>query len=145
MKPRYYDNVNFEHERRWDYKKKCHKFNTQDPLHLDYRLAYITGGIQPYVERLRHMGFPEIPVPKRAYVIYHMAKSGVYDPEALTGLEKNLSLSHGRTVDIPGESNLQPRACFGAVAGYWKLNYGSAEALKYWEYQLLKYSKDLHV
>jgi hypothetical protein len=34
---------------------------------------YLNGGIQPYVDKVRAMG-KEIPVNKRAYIIYHMAK-----------------------------------------------------------------------
>ena len=48
--------------------------NTQDPLYFDYERMYINGGIGPYIEKVRALGGADIPINKRAYILYHMAK-----------------------------------------------------------------------
>jgi hypothetical protein len=60
-------------ERRWDAKQGNWRYRTQDPLFFDYEKLYLNGGIQPFVDKVRAMG-REIPVNKRAYIMYHMAK-----------------------------------------------------------------------
>jgi len=74
FKPTYFDNVNYSHERNWSTKQKRFKMNTQDPLYFDYERMYINGGIGPYIEKVRALGGADIPINKRAYILYHMAK-----------------------------------------------------------------------
>jgi len=74
FKPTYFDNVNHRLERSWAPKQKSYTYNTQDPLYFDYERIYINGGIQPYLDRVRALGGADIPLNKRAYMLYHMAK-----------------------------------------------------------------------
>lgn len=60
---------------------------------------YINGGIQPFIDRVRALGGADIPLNKRAYMLYHMAKQDVYDPEFYAMMEKGLVLASGQ----PGE------------------------------------------
>jgi hypothetical protein len=34
----------------------------------------LNGGIQPYIDKIKETGKNNIPVNKRAYILYHMAK-----------------------------------------------------------------------
>ena len=74
FKPTYFDNVNYEQDRRWDAKQRRFRYVTQDPLFFDYERLYINGGIQPYLDRVRALGRTDIPLNKRAYILYHIAK-----------------------------------------------------------------------
>ena len=74
FKPTYFDTVNYHGDKRWGAKQRKPRYVTQDPLFFDYERLYLNGGIQPYVDRVRSLGRPDIPVNKRAYILYHMAK-----------------------------------------------------------------------
>lgn len=39
--------------------------------------------------------------------------------------------------DNRGEKDLTARYAFGAVIAYWRMNFGSAYGLKYWEHYML--------
>ena len=45
----------------------------------------------PYVEKVKSLG-KEIPVNKRAYILYHMAKQRVYDDSIFPLMEEGLIL-----------------------------------------------------
>lgn len=139
FKPKYYDNPGYYGERRWDQTKNI-SYNTQNPLFFDYDKLYLNGGIQPYIDKIKETGKNNIPVNKRAYILYHMAKQGVYDPEFFKLMEGGLMLEQTDDTeenDLKGEKHLTARYAMGAVIGYWRLNTGSAWALKYWENSML--------
>jgi hypothetical protein len=73
FKPTYFDNENYNLEKRNNPKTRNFRYKTQDPLFFDYDKLYLNQGIMPYVEKVRSLG-KEIPVNKRAYILYHMAK-----------------------------------------------------------------------
>ena len=74
FKPKWFDNPNHNLERRWDFKRHHHMYNTQDPLFFDYDRITINGGIQTFIDKIRSGGKTQLPVHKRAYVLYHAAK-----------------------------------------------------------------------
>jgi len=74
FKPTYFDDVNYNKERRWDAKQKDWRYNSQDPLFFDYDKIYINGGIMSFVDKIKGGGKSDMSLPKRAYVLYHMAK-----------------------------------------------------------------------
>jgi hypothetical protein len=80
FKPTYFDNVNNNNERRWDVKQKRFRYYSQDPLFFDYDKFYINGGIKVFIDKVK-AGGKDVPVNKRAYILYHMAKQNIYDPE----------------------------------------------------------------
>lgn len=92
FKPSYYDETNYQRKRRWNTTKKNHKYETQNPLFFDYDRLYLNRGIQPFMDKLKVSGRTDVPVNKRAYVLYHMAKQRKYDPELVAQLEQGLSL-----------------------------------------------------
>lgn len=81
FKPDYYDNLNYDRKRRNDVTRRRHRVNTQDPLFFDYDRMYLNEGIQPFMDKLKNSGQTDIPVNKRAYVLYHMGKQQKHDPE----------------------------------------------------------------
>ena len=91
FKPTWFDNVNHNHERRWDSKQKRFMQYTQDPLWFDYDRIYLNGGILPYLEQVRYnQRGGNIPVLKRAYILYHMAIQKIHDPEFFMLMEDGL-------------------------------------------------------
>ena len=55
-------------------------------------------------------------------------------------MESGLMLEKGLDNEektVRGEKHLTARYAMGAVIGYWRLNIGSAWALKYWENMML--------
>jgi hypothetical protein len=92
FKPTYFDNVNKNLDRRWDAKEGKFRYNTQDPLFFDYDKIYLNGGILPYIEKVKGAGNNDLPLPKRAYIIYHMAKQNVYDPEFFITMETGIQV-----------------------------------------------------
>ena len=102
----------------------------------------------PFVERLKSSGRTDIPLNKRAYVLFHMGKQKVYEPDLMKNLEMNLSLNaenKNMQENVEGEAFVTARFAMGAVCGYWRLNYGAAFALKYWEHKMVTQANDLHV
>jgi len=75
----------------WAAKEKKFRYRTQDPLFLDYDKEYLNQGIYPYIEKAKSVG-RGVPINKRAWLIYHMAKNNVYDPEFIQTLEGGLQL-----------------------------------------------------
>lgn len=149
FKPTYFDNANYNLERRWDAKERNFMYRSQDPLFFDYDKLYLNGGITPYIEKVRAMG-REIPVNKRAYILYHMAKQKVYDPTFFELMEEGLILQDPnaklkKESTVKGENNITARYAMGAVIGYWRMNGGSAWALQYWMQYLEQQAKDLHI
>lgn len=65
----------------------------------------------------------------------------------MKNLEMNLSLNKddSQKQKVAGEGFVTARYAMGAVCGYWRLNYGSAYALKYWEHYMVTQANDLHV
>ena len=102
FKPKYYDNRNHNESRRWDPKIKRFTYNTQDPLFFDYDKLYINKGIQPFVDKILATGRNDVPLNKRAYVIYHMGKQGVYDPAFFNKMEESLPSEPTSTTDENG-------------------------------------------
>lgn len=147
FKPEYYDNTNFNCKRSWNAKEKGFRYNTQDPLFFDYERLYLNGGIQPFIDQLKNKGNTDIPINKRAYVLYHMAKQRKYDPELVKALEMNIVLhrdEHEKT-KVKGQEHMTARYAMAAVIGYWRMNCGSAHVLKYWENYMIRSANDLHV
>lgn len=146
FKPDYYDNINFNRKKRWDVTRRKHRLNTQDPLFFDYDHEYLNRGIQPYIDRLKSSGQTDIPVNKRAYLLYHMGKAHAHEPELVLQLETNLSLYRPPGMDkLPGEQHITARYAMGAVTGYWRMNTGTAAVLKYWEHHMVTQAQDLHI
>ena len=88
-------------------------------------------------------GNTDIPVNKRAYVMYHMAKQRIYDKELMSMMEEGLQNfmeadTQAKLNDsiVTGHANVTGRYAMAAVIGYWRTNLGSAWALKYWELQM---------
>lgn len=110
-------------------------------------MIYLNGGIQPYMDKLKNSGRSDIPINKRAWVLYHMGKQQKYDPELIEKMEMGLALhrDEANKEQMQGEENLTARYAMGAVIGYWMMNCGTATALKYWETFMLNQAKDLHV
>ena len=91
FKPRYFDSPNYYKERRNDAKKKKFTYNTQDPLFFDYDKLYINGGIQSFIDKIRASNNLDLPVHKKAYILYHMSKQGVHDPDFYIQMEQGLA------------------------------------------------------
>lgn len=102
FKPTYFDNVNYYQDKNFEAKKKRFRYVTQDPLFFDYEKLYINGGIQPYIDKVRKSQRPDIPMNKRAYILYHMAKQGVRDPEVFALLEKEMTKDVGSDIQVKG-------------------------------------------
>ena len=143
FKPTYFDNTTYGLERRWDQQEGNWRYKTQDPLFFDYEKIYLNGGIQPYVDKVRAMG-KEIPVNKRAYILYHMAKQDVYDPEFYSLMETGLMIE-GDSSEKKQDKNVSARYAMAGVCAYWRSGCGSSWALKYWETYLEDQAMDLHV
>ena len=135
FKPEYFDNTNYKCKRSWNVKRRQFRYNTQNPLFFDYDMIYLNGGIQPFIDRLKSSGRTDIPINKRAYVLYHMGKQHKYDPELVENLEINLALHRDESSkqSVQGENYVTGRYAMGAVIGYWMMNCGTAHGLKYWE------------
>jgi len=146
FKPKYFDDINYDNDRRWDTKKRRFRYRTQDPLFFDYEMKYLSGDISNFYRFIQ----PSVAVPlhKRAYLLYHMGRQGVYDEKVVEKLEENLALAYSRffmtaeekkasKLFLLGEKHLFGRYAWGAVIGYYKGNFGTAQALKYWEYMML--------
>ena len=86
FKPTYFDNVNYDKEMNWAAKEKRYRYKTQDPLFMDYDKLYLNQGVYPYIEKAKAVG-RGIPINKRAYILYHMAKQNVYDPDFVIHME----------------------------------------------------------
>lgn len=99
FKPTYFDNINYNKEMNWAAKEKNFRYKTQDPLFLDYEKLYLNEGIYPYIEKAKAVG-RGVPINKRAYLIYHMGKSNVYDPEFVLKLENGLQLEKSLIDDV---------------------------------------------
>jgi hypothetical protein len=72
FKPKFHLNPNYYNERRWDHKKSKFRYHSQNPLYFDYEKLYLNSGIQPYIDKVKELGRQDIPMNKRAYMIYHM-------------------------------------------------------------------------
>jgi hypothetical protein len=100
------------------------------------------------MDKLKTSGRTDIPMNKRAYVLYHMAKQEKYDPELVGNLEMGIGeKAEASSVQgaREGETHLTGRHAMAAVYAYWVMNTGSAAALKYWERHLIKMGDDLHI
>ena len=133
----------------WAAKEKRYRYKTQDPLFMDYDKLYLNQGVYPYIEKAKAVG-RGIPINKRAYILYHMAKQNVYDPDFVIHMEQGLLIERsitdlGDEGDNRGEKDLTARYAFGAVCSYWRMNYGTAYGLKYWETYMLNQAQDLHI
>jgi len=53
-------------------------------------MLYLNGGIQPFVDQIKGANIIDIPLNKRAYIFYHMAKQEVHDPDFYTLMETRL-------------------------------------------------------
>ena len=65
-----------------------------DPLFFDYERITLNGGIRPYMDQMRGKNATEVPINKRAYIMYHMVKQKIYDPEFFTILESGLQATN---------------------------------------------------
>lgn len=83
MRPRYYDNVRRSHG-----PLGKAKFRTQDPLFFDYDHKHINGGIERVVEHIKDREAYKMPLRAQAYVLYHVAKNELYEPELFLNYEK---------------------------------------------------------
>jgi len=105
---------------------------------MPYDMLYLNQGIHPYLDKVRTQG-KNVPMNKRAFVLYHMAKQNVFDPEIVQQMEANLVVDKSElkgtqsTGILLEESHITARYAFGAVISYWKMNWGTAFGLKYWE------------
>ena len=84
-------------------------------------------------------------------MLYHMGIQGINDPAVMEKLEENIALAYSRLYmteeekkksqgDIVAEQNVFGRFAWGAVIGYYKGNFGSAHALKYWEHMMITHA-----
>lgn len=151
FKPKYFDNVNAKLDRRWDYKKRKFRAVTQDPLFFDYDQLYLNGGITPYLEKVRSGNKVEMPLNKRAYLMYHVAKQKINDPDFFIFMEKGLQVyieneKEGKGIKDNAPAGLEHlffRFNFAAVTAYWRTNFGSAWALEFWEEKLINTADEL--
>ena len=106
------------------------------------------------MDKVRALGQPDVPLNKRAYILYHMAKQGIYDPDFYSLMESGLALKvqegskqqSGQAGErLQGEQHITARYAMAAVIGYWRSNCGQAWALKFWEQHMSNQAQDLHV
>jgi hypothetical protein len=64
-------------------------------LHFDYERININGGIIPYVEQALAANVQDVPVIKRIYIMYHMAKQEIHNPHFFTKMEDGLIKTQG--------------------------------------------------
>ncbi len=67
----------------------------------------------------------KLPLRNIAYMLYHMAKRDMYDPDFIRKME-NESL-------INSSNKVEARHCFGALYGYYRLNQGNISCIRMWE------------
>ena len=72
-----------------------------------------------------------------AWLLYHMAKSDIYDPDLFEQFEKGL-----RTIT---STNMTSRHAMGALYGYYRSNQGTKFGIDFWEENLEKNLADLRM
>lgn len=132
FKPQYFDNV----QRQPQSLGKV-KYNTQDPLHFDYRSQHVNGGIPVLLENIKDKGTYRLPLRNTGFLLYHVAKNDIYDPELFTKLE-----SHYREI---ASTSMTPRHAMGGLYGYYRSNQGTKYGVDFWEEHVQKNSAGLHV
>lgn len=76
-----------------------------------------------------------MPLRNIAYMIYHMAKSDIYEPDVFLNFEKEL-----RTIT---SISMTSRHAMGGVYGYYRSNQGTKFGVEFWEEHLEKNMEDL--
>lgn len=132
FKPRYFDNP-----RRQPQSIGKTKYNTQDPLYFDYKGQSINGGIQVYVDHVKDKGSYRLPLRNTGYLLYHVAKSEIYDPD----LFANFEAVYREITSI----SMTARHAMGGVYGYYRSNQGTKYGVDFWEDHLQRNSEGLHV
>jgi hypothetical protein len=134
---------------------------TQDPLWFDYEKIYLNGGIKHYVNRIKQKDV-DVPINKRAYVLYHMAKQGLHDPQFFIMMERGMFLQDNETNDLNetrksyvvkskirskelGEDFLSARYAFAGLFAYYKTHCGTEFGRQYYELRLKQRKQHLHV
>lgn len=113
------------------------KYLTQDPLYLDYRVEHISGGIDTFVEHLKERNNYKIPLRNSAYLLYHIARKDLYDPDLVMKLESQYRLV--------ASTSMTARHCMGALYGLYRLNQGTAHGIEFWEEKMEELAPYLHV
>ena len=105
----------------------------------------------PYIEKMVSSNKTDVPINKRAYLLYHVAKQRINDPSIFTFLETGLKMhienqrAGKKEVDdnIKGLDDMNFRMAFAAVVAYWRTNFGAAWALEFYEEWLFNLAGDL--
>ena len=88
------------------------------------------------VDHIKDKGSYKLPAKNIAYLLYHVAKSEIYDPDLFAGFENIY-----REVT---STRMTARHAMGGVYGYYRSNQGTRYGVDYWEEHLLKNSQTLH-
>jgi hypothetical protein len=86
---------------------------------------------------IKDRGTYRLPLRNLSYLLYHIAKNDIFDPEFFAKVEEGL-----REIT---STEMTARHNMGAVYGYYRSNQGSRFGLDYWEEHLQKNSPYLHV
>lgn len=113
------------------------KYNTQDPLFFDYANASVNGGIPVILQNIKDKGTYKLPLRNLGFVLYHIAKNDIYDPDLFQKFEE--------TYREITSTSMTARHNMGGVYGYYRSNQGTRYGLDYWEEHLQKNSQYLHV
>ena len=84
---------------------------------------------------MKEKGSYRIPLRNTAYLLYHLAKSDVYDPDVFARFEKEV-----RTV---ASNKMTSRHAMGALYGYYRSNQGTMYGLEFWEENMTNNLEDL--
>ena len=89
------------------------------------------------VDTIKHKGSYKLPAKNIAYLLYHVAKSEIYDPDLFAGFE-------GVYREVTS-TKMTARHAMGGVYGYYRSNQGTHYGVDYWEGHLATNSATLHV
>lgn len=89
------------------------------------------------VDHIRDKGTYRLPLRNIGFLLYHVAKTDIYNPDLIAGFE-----SMYREIT---STTMTARHAMGGVYGYYRSNQGTRYGLDFWENHLLKNSATLHV
>lgn len=86
---------------------------------------------------MKDKGTYRLPLRNVGYLLYHVAKNDIYDPDLFTNFE-----SFYREIT---STSMTARHAMGGLYGYYRSNQGTQYGVDFWENHLQKLSADLHV
>jgi hypothetical protein len=90
-----------------------------------------------FVEHLKERNNYKIPLRNSAYLLYHISKKDLYDPDLVMKLEGQYRLVTSTTMTA--------RHCMGGLYGLYRLNQGTQAGIEFWEEQMVPLAEYLHV